>query len=232
MIPRLELELSDDLPADARYWMPPPDEVDFEGGTGIGFFQDVRLIINVAPDEAQQIAADEREILRIVDSLSPDGATFERLANLVEFYDPDDAESSGVGPAAFERLEQYLDEWSPLQGLELGVAGIAHALASVGCIPVASCRSHVAQYSWADRPVVYFAADEPHGRWLEPLVRQAGCGFAIDDERPDFLLLEAPSITEMTRLTAAILRESETGWPTWLSRTYEPVGLEVDYHVY
>ncbi|MEU9507127.1 hypothetical protein AB0D32_12690 [Micromonospora sp. NPDC048170] len=207
--------------------MPSADEVDFEGGSGIGFFHNVRLIVNVAPDEAEQIAEDERQILRLVDELSPDGITFEQLANLVEFYDPDDAESSGATPAALERLDPHLDEWSPLQGLELGVSGLAHALASVGCIPVASCRSHVAPHSWADRPVVYVATDEPHGRWLEPLVRRSGCGFATDDGRPHFLLIEAPSVVEITRLTAAILHEAGSGWPAGLSRSYEPAGPEV-----
>ncbi len=226
MIPRCDFEPSGELPVHARYWMPPADIIDKEGGTGIGFFRDVWLIINVPEDEAREIATDEREICRIVDEISPDVRTFEELVGLVESYFPEDAESSGIAPEVLQRLDLYLDEFSPLHGLDLGVAGLTYALASIGCVPVASCRGHAKPHSWADRPVVHVAIDRPHADWLQSIVRRTGCGFDIDPERPDFLVIDAPSITEMIELAGAVLYEAETNWPSQLSRRYDPVEAE------
>lgn len=226
MIPRCDFEPSTELPARARYWMPPAEDIDEEEGTGIGFFQDVRLIINVPADEAQEIAKDEREILRIVDESSPDVETFEEIASLIEMYYPEDAESSGIAPETLQRLDPYLSDFSPLYGLDLGVAGPAYALESIGCVPVASCRGHAESHSWTDPPVVFAAIDRQHAEWLRPLVRQTGCGFDVDTERPNFLMIEAPSIRETSELACVVLREAETNWPSELSRRYDPVEAE------
>jgi hypothetical protein len=207
--------------------MPPAEDIDEENGSGIGFFHNVWLIINVPEDEAWEIVKEEREILRILDESSPDAETFEELAELVESYYPEDAESAGIAPAVLQRLDPYLDELSqPLQGLELGVAGLAHALASIGCVPVASCRGHRKPHSWADRPAVYAAIDRQRAEWLQPLVRRTGCGFDVDLERPNFLMIDAPSIRETTELASAVLHEAAANWPNQLSRRYDPVEVE------
>lgn len=174
MIPRSNIRLSAELPAQAKYWVPSREDIDPDGRDGIGFFRDVWLIINVDRAEAMEIADNERQILRIIDELAQDAETFEELAGLVEAYYPEDVEFTGVSTKILARLDPYLDEFSPLHGLELGVSGLCHTLASVGCVPVASCRSHTSQRCWADRPVVYVALDRPHAQWLQPIVHPRG----------------------------------------------------------
>jgi hypothetical protein len=79
-----------------------------------------------------------------------------------------------------------------LGGLELGVAGLVHALASVGCFPAASCRGHSGPEAWARHPVVYLAVDRPRASVLEQFVQVAGYGFGVDLERSDLLIIEGP----------------------------------------
>jgi hypothetical protein len=98
-----------------------------------------------------------------------------------------------------------------LEGLELGVAGLVYALASVGCVPAASCRGHSRPHAWAERPIVLLAADRARAEWLRPLVSGAGCGFCLDDVRPQILGIEAPSIDEMTALARLVLDSSKDG---------------------
>jgi len=83
------------------------------------------------------------------------------------------------GPA-WEELETYFGD-SRLGGLELGVAGLATALATIGgCFPAASCRAHSSKQSWSPYPVVLLATDEFRTRRLETDVASAGCGFVVD----------------------------------------------------
>jgi hypothetical protein len=92
----------------------------------------------------------------------------------------------------------------PLDGLEIGVAGLAHALASVGCLTAASCRSHVSDRSWSDCPVVFFAAPAWRLELLADLIAAAGCGLEADR---GMLPIVAPSIVHMHALGEKIVAE-------------------------
>jgi len=87
----------------------------------------------------------------------------------------------------------------------LDVIAVSYALAAVGCLPAASCRSHDAYPSWSKRPVVFVAADRRWAKIVERLVGEAGCGFSFDPEHALPLLIEARSIEETTKLARLVL---------------------------
>lgn len=156
------------LPAAAAFWMPRRDEIDEDG---FGFFRDTWLIRDIPVSEARDILSVESNIATVVDRLAQDEDDFERLAAV--------AESAAVdGPAEDiteeERaaLSAVVSDVPELGGLELGVAGLAYALATVRILPAASCRSHPDR-SWSDAPVVLFAASEFRARALQPLSKRA-----------------------------------------------------------
>lgn len=118
-------------------------------------------------------------------------------------------------------MSENAEDGSPLDALELGVAGLSYALTSVGCFTSASCRSHYSDHSWSDRPVVFFAAERPTVHWLTSLVRQSGCGFANGSGRADRLMIvEAPSITNLMDLASRIVQRVERQSPV-----KSPVGV-------
>jgi hypothetical protein len=98
------------------------------------------------------------------------------------------------------------DEIAPLDGLELGVAGLAYALGSVGCLTAASCRWHSRDRSWSDCPVVFFAAPTWRLALLAELIDDAGCGLVADR---GMLAIYAQSIVQMHTLGERILAERE-----------------------
>ncbi|WP_158718801.1 hypothetical protein [Streptomyces sp. NRRL WC-3795] len=107
-------------------------------------------------------------------------------------------------------MDRDPEDGSPLDALELGVAGLSYALASVGCFTAASCRSHYSDHSWSDRPVIFFAAERSTVEWLTPLVRQSGCGYADGSQRaPRLLIVEAPSITNFMDLAGRVIQQAE-----------------------
>ncbi|HZL05000.1 MAG TPA: hypothetical protein VFE45_06235, partial [Coriobacteriia bacterium] len=150
---------------------------------------------------------DEQVALRYVDAYARDADAFELLAEYVEHSTLDDADDdesiASVGAAPFVPTEG--SEWTGLEGLELGVAGLVYALSTRGFFPAASCRSHAYEHSWSDRPVVLFAADRRRVEWLRPLVERAGCGFCVPRDRGQLLTIEAQSIVEMGALAQLIL---------------------------
>lgn len=169
------------LPENAAFWIPQADEID-EDGFGGGYFHDTWLIKDVPIAEALEVMGTEHEIANLVDGLAADEQDFERLASAAEFpsvFDPEE----DLSEAERDALSTVVWDISVLEGLELGVSGLAHALATVQMLPAASCRSHI-ERSWSEAPVVLFAADEQRARALQPLAEASGCTFAIDPERP------------------------------------------------
>lgn len=189
------------LPADAAFWMPKADEISEDG---FGFFQDTWLIRNVPVGDAWDVVSVESIIAEVVDGLAKDEDDFERLAGAAEcagVHDP----GEDLTDDEREALAEVVSDIPELGGLELGVAGLTHALATVGILPAASCRSHV-ERSWSDAPVVLFAATEFRARALQPLVEESGCTFVLDENRSELLVVRGRSIANTMALAELILR--------------------------
>lgn len=221
MIPRADVEVSPDLPAGAAYWVPTEEDLSEEG---VGYFRDTWLIMNVSAEEAEEIVSYEEQMLRVVDELAANPQDFEELAKCVEWSDVEaiNALPEGVkrrhGFASFRNMIP-IDDFSVLQGLDFGVSGLAHALASVGVVPAASCRGHIGSSAWAHHPVVFFAADRFHAEKLAPFVREVGSGFLIDSARPQLLCVYSASIEDTISLARLVLdRHHEFGEKTCLRR--------------
>jgi hypothetical protein len=71
--------------------------------------------------------------------------------------------------------------------------------------PAASCRGHAEPDAWSAIPVVMFAADRAHAEALQPLVESSGCGFGLDQVRPEFLVINGRSVQDTVRLAQAVL---------------------------
>jgi hypothetical protein len=188
------------LPTSAAFWMPRPDEISEEG---FSYFRDTWLIKDVSVGEARDVMTEERRIAEVVGQLANDPEDFERLAQIAESSRLDDPahEMSDRERAALSEVVSDLPE---LGGLELGVAGLAYALATVRILPAASCRSHV-EHSWSDAPVVLFAVTEFRAKALQPLVDASGCTFTIDEARPELLVVRATSISNTMALADAVI---------------------------
>jgi hypothetical protein len=157
---------------------------------------------------------EEKRLVSIVDQASETHAEFEAIAKAVEAgeidYLPDGYAAQHPDSDVVKTVEDNAEDGSPLDALELGVAGLSYALTSVGCLTAASCRSHCPGDSWSDRPVIFFAAERPTVEWLTPLVRQSGCGYADGSERAARLLIvEAPSIRNFMDLASRIVQQVE-----------------------
>src|SRR5713101_7338219 len=94
--------------------------------------------------------------------------------------------------------------------VELGVAGLVYALATVRIIPAASCRGHPGDRAWSDAPVVLFATTEYRAKALQPLVEAADCRFGIDTARRDLLAVAGRSILNTMALADAVLGSRHT----------------------
>lgn len=199
MIPRADIEIESGIPAGATFWTPEPEDI---GDEGFGFFQDVWPILDVSPSEAADVIDAERVAVAFADAGSTNQREFEDLAKAVEDEYP--YELSDDAPAFMRE-----SNWSGLESLDLGVAGLVYALAACGFFPAASCRSHHnGLRQWSDYPVVMFAADKAHAVKLQPLVEANGCGLEDDGARSDLLCVYAPSIVEMMNLATALLDAS------------------------
>lgn len=206
MFPVSSLLGSSTIPSDATFWMPKPEDID-EEGIG-GFFRETWLIKDVPVREARWLMQEERRIAEIVGNLAATAEDFDRLAHAVE-----DGYAGNVLTAT-ERaaLDEFVsdDEGAALNSLELGVAGLAYALAAVRIIPAASCRGHPGDRAWSDCPVVLFATTEYRANALQPHVEAADCRFGIDAARPDLLAVQGRSILDMMALADAVLRFRRT----------------------
>jgi hypothetical protein len=204
VIPRVDIEISPNLPERATYHLPDADEIDEEG---IGFFRDTWRIAEVSQEAATYIVTEEKLVIEILDRHTHSAVAWEAVALAIEYGDPD-ALPVELSQVARQELDPFLpdDDVPFLEGLELGVAGLTYSLSAAGCMPAASCRSHTGAHSWAPSPTVLFAADRDRARWLQPLAYTAGCGFDIDPARPELLCIVAPSVTETTALADLILQ--------------------------
>jgi hypothetical protein len=200
------------IPGDATFWMPKPEDIDIDG---IGaFFHDTWLIKDVPVREARRLVQEERRIAAVVGHLANTAEDFDRLAHAVEDgYDPDEPGGGhDISPNERAELGEFmLSNMVPaLESLELGVAGLVYALATVRIIPAASCRGHPGNRAWSDVPVVLFATTEYRARALQPLVESTDCRFGIDPARPDLLAVTGRSILDTMALADAVLGSRRT----------------------
>ena len=212
MFPTSSLSGSITIPSDATFWMPKPEDID-EDGIG-AFFHDTWLIKDIPVREARLLRQGEHRIAEVVGHLATTAEDFDRLANAVEDgCDPDEPDG-GYDLTATERakLDEFLsdDGTAALDSLELGVAGLVYALATVRIIPAASCRGHSGDRAWSDVPVVLFATTEYRARALQPLVEATECRFGIDTARPDLLAVAGRSILDTMALADAVLGSRHT----------------------
>ena len=212
MFPTSSLSGSITIPSDATFWMPKPEDID-EDGIG-AYFRDTWLIKDVPVREARRLRQKERRIAEVLGHLAATAEDFDRLAYAVEGgYDPDETDE-GFHLTATEQaeLDEFLsdDETAGLESLELGVAGLVYALATVRIIPAASCRGHPGDRAWSDVPVVLFATTEYRARALQPLVEATNCRFNIDPARPDLLAVAGRSILDTMALADAVLESRHT----------------------
>ncbi len=183
-------------------------------------------------DEARQAVDQEATLIDVIDAIARDAAEFDDIASAAEFGKPQDI---GVADIRQQPGWPTLDESFPGEegtdtGLELGVGGLAYALAAVGLVPVASCRSHAASPSWSDAPVVFFATNRTRASVLQPLVAKHRCGLDYDDvNRPQFMTITAPDVRTMNRLAAAVLDAADEFGPGTIISTAE--GLDGDTDV-
>ena len=201
MIPVIEIdaEIPSPLP---ECVMPTAEEISEEG---FGFFRGTWFIGHVSTADAQFALREEAELLRILDATASSPEEFEELASAIEANEIDQLEEPLRLVALEHGLEGVLDgELAPLDGLEIGVAGLTHALSSIGCLTAASCRSHNAAQSWSDCPVVFFAAPQWRVELLADLIAAAGCGLRADR---GMLSIFAPSILHMHALGQSIVSE-------------------------
>ena len=206
MFPTSSLSGSITIPGDATFWMPKPEDIDDDG---IGaFFHDTWLIKDVLVREARRLRQQERRIAEAIGHLATTAEDFDRLTHAVEDgYDPDD----GYDLTSTERaeLDEFLsndeDDAPALESLELGVAGLVYALATVRIIPAASCRGHPGNRAWSDVPVVLFATTQYRAGVLQLLAEPTGCRFGIDTARADLLAVTGRSILDTMALADAVL---------------------------
>ncbi|MGA5517676.1 hypothetical protein ACPCK2_15750 [Streptomyces pseudogriseolus] len=215
MIPSVDIDVDPSFPAALAMGLPDEENVDEEG---YGYFRGVWTIGEVSHEEAVSMIQEERRLVTLVDRTSRTQAEFEAMAKAVEEgeldYLPAGYAAQHPDSELVRVVDEYAEDGSPLDALELGVAGLSYALTSVGCFTAASCRSHYSGRSWSDRPVIFFAAERPTVHWLTPLLRQSGCGFADGSDRADRLLIvEAPSVTNFMDLASRIIQQAERQGP-------------------
>jgi hypothetical protein len=179
------------------------DEISEEG---FGYFRGTWWIGRVLIRDALRLIREESELIRLIDDLASTPEEFESLAAAIEAQDlgplPDELRAS---LAASDLISTITDEEAaPLDGLEVGVAGLTYALSASRCLTAASCRSHVGTHSWADYPVVLFAAPEWRIEILAELAASEGCG--IEPGR-DMAAIYSRSITELHSLAELIVNE-------------------------
>lgn len=201
MLPTHQIHGSTSLPAGATFWTPDPGDL---GDEGFGFFHDTWTILGVSPGDAAQQIRQERDAADLIDSLSSDEGEFELLARAVEEGD-EDGLLTATQAAALEAHIPGDEGPSSFDGLELGVAGLVHALSAAGMFPAASCRGHAAPDAWSQAPVVFLAADQQQARALEPLMAATGCLFSADANRSEMLVICGRSIRDTMRLADLVI---------------------------
>lgn len=204
MIPRRAIELDVVVPDGLSTADPVPIGDDASCvGSGL-WFRDTWEITGIDTEIAREVMTTEAALVAIADRLAADEAAFDEVANAIEGAYVDDL----IGVVPDDALEQVRDlvessGMSPTEGLDLGVAGLVHALCASGYRTEASCRGHPDPAAWSERPIVYFVADRQRHALLAPLVVEAGCGLGAVGGS---FFIEAQSITEMMELARLVMR--------------------------
>lgn len=219
MIPHVQLELDATIPESYGYWTPRNDDLSEEG---FGFFRGTWLIRGVTLRAAGDVLNEEATLLQLAVDVAADADEFDQLAKVLEEADAEGLSDRLATPAVLAAVGRYANDFPPLGGLDLGVAGLVHALSAVGCWPAASCRSHPGDRAWTHRPAVFLAADRHRAHVLQRLVGEAGCGFGLDPSRENLLLIEAESIEDMINLANLVLRDRRAFVPAKPARRTRP----------
>jgi len=171
-----------------------------------GGFRDTWYLGRVPLAEAREVLAYERKVLGRLDSACDSQVEFELMAYALEWGETDDLPPPLLRRFNEEGLGDLIrdpDDFSPLGGLEIGVAGLVHALSATGCVTAASCRWH-GETSWSDCPAVFFAAPAQRVETLAELIQARGCGLR---ESRGLLVIEAASIADLHSLAELIFEE-------------------------
>jgi hypothetical protein len=182
--------------------LPSAEEISEEG---FGYFRGTWFMGRVPVREAAEIVACETDMIAWLDRVATSAEEFELLASAIESADTYDIDEPLLTRATAEGLDRLLpgpEDLYPLEGLEIGVSGIAHALSALGFRTAASCRSHVNERSWSDCPIVFFAGPTWRVRILVKLVATYRCGLI---ERRGMLSIYARSIIDMNGLASRLL---------------------------
>lgn len=163
MIPCFSFELKSELPPEHTGWTPKKDDVSEEG---LGGYRGTRLIQGEGVREARRVIAVERTLIALTAHLSADPGDFERVASALESEESETFPERLMESGALAEVEPCLGDGSPVDGLELGVAGLVYALAAAGCWTAASCRGHPGEHAW---PLVQLYS------WLAIFTEQACC---------------------------------------------------------
>lgn len=206
MYPRADVELNPELPDGAEFWTPEPDDIDEEG---FSYFRDVWAIVDVPEEGAREMVHKDRTVSSFVSKLASSEAEFDAIAKVVETGESHYTENLTADKRA--ALGPYIpedeDDPVPLEGLEVGVAGLVYALSAAGAYPAASCRGHPHKHAWSDLPVALFAIDRCRANVLAPLVRDTECGFEIDPARQELLVVCSASIKGTISLAEAVINK-------------------------
>lgn len=197
MIPRYAVSINSAIPQSASFWTPTAEELEEDGAPGD--FHDTELVHTDA-SEAEEVLDAERIAIDFLNETCSSAHEFDEAAADIEFEVPDFP--SDEAPAFMTE-----SAWYGVNGLELGVSGLVHALNAVGIVTAASCRSHNQSHSpWSDYPIVVFAASREQLARLQPLVEATGCGFEVDSiDRADLIAVVAPSVVEFMALARLVL---------------------------
>jgi hypothetical protein len=201
VIPSYSVVPEIDLPAGDNCGYPTSNAISDEG---FGYFRGTWWLGRVPLSDARQTVKFERDLVAALDALADDEQEFEDIAAAVEHIEPDD----GVVPLLLRdtRVEglvrPFIEDGSPLGGLEIGVAGLTYVLSTVGFRTAASYRAHTGGHTWSDWPVVLFGAHKWRAALLAALAAEAGCGMGQDR---DMLTVYAPSIRNLMSLAEAVL---------------------------
>jgi hypothetical protein len=203
MIPKADITptIASPLPAGG---MPHKDEISEEG---FGFFRETWFMGPVLLAEAQSIVLEEAEVMQWLDETASSAEDFELLASAIESQYTGELPDSLQTMTIVDGLARFIPEeedFGSLGGLEVGVAGLAHALSVVGCLTAASCRWHMTNRSWSDAPIVFFAAPGWRVELLAELISQAGCGLGTGR---GMLTVYGASIRDTHGLAQQILSE-------------------------
>lgn len=186
--------------------MPKAEDISEEG---FGYFRGTWFIGRVRLRDAEAVIRHETDVLAWLDHVASDAQAFELLAKAIEDADADSLPEPLRAEAIRTGLHGFLvdpADLDPLEGLEIGVAGLSHALSAVGCLTAASCRGHHTDRAWSDHPVVFFAAPAWRVELLADLISSERCG--IDADR-GMLTVYAASVGDMHRLAERILSERD-----------------------